>query len=174
MPIKTTIGITSHWSQWPSSKRSTKNKYCRGRTENGIVLQSWWECKWWNHDGKQHGGSLNTKHRGIIWSCNPIPRLRPRENPLSKWHMHPNFQGSTIYNTRHRIHQNVHWQRNENSAVQLHTGMLLSHNTERNNNTGSSFDISRNYHLTNAFQREKDKYPKISCSSGIYKFTPMN
>ena len=46
MPIKTTIGITSHWSQWPSSKRSTKNNtaedvqkressYSLGRNVNG-------------------------------------------------------------------------------------------------------------------------------------------
>ena len=52
--------------------------------------------------------------------------------------------------------------------------MLLSHKTKQNNDIGSSLDIPRNYHIINTFQREKDKYPKMSCTGGIYKFIPMN
>ena len=63
-------------------------------SQRGTVLQSWWECKQWNRDGKQHGGSLNTKHRGIIWSCNPIPGLRSREDHHSKWHVHFDYHNS--------------------------------------------------------------------------------
>ena len=40
----------------------------------------------------------NIKHRGIIGPCNPIPGLRSKENHHSKWQMHLDFQGSTIYN----------------------------------------------------------------------------
>ena len=40
----------------------------------------------------------NTRHRGIIRSCNPIRGLRSRENHHSKRHVHLDFQGSTIYN----------------------------------------------------------------------------
>jgi len=52
--------------------------------------------------------------------------------------------------------------------------MLLSHETEQNKDIGSSLDIPRNYHTINTFQKEKDKYPKISHTGGIYKFIPMN
>ena len=44
--------------------------------------------------------SLNTKHTGSIWSWNPTPRFRSGEIHHSKWHVHPKFQASTIYNSQ--------------------------------------------------------------------------
>ena len=47
----------------------------------------------------------NTKQRAIIWPFNPTPRLRSAEiQPLD-------FQSSTIYSSRDRTHQNVHWRK---------------------------------------------------------------
>ena len=93
-------GITSHWPQWPLSKRSTKNNYCRECTENKILPQSWWDI----NDEAMMENSMevpwNTKHRGTVWSCNPIPQCRCRENHHSKWHVYLDFQGSTIYNSQ--------------------------------------------------------------------------
>ena len=37
--------ITSHWSEWLSSKKSTSNKFWRGCGEKGTFLNWWWECK---------------------------------------------------------------------------------------------------------------------------------
>ena len=37
--------ITSHQSEWPSSKKSTNNNFWRGCGEKGTLLQCWWECK---------------------------------------------------------------------------------------------------------------------------------
>ena len=98
MKSKLQWSITSHWSQWPSSKKKkscTKNKYCRGCTEKGILLQSQWECKLWSHCGKSMEVPWNTKHRGII-SFNPTPKLRCGESHHSKWHVPLDFWSSTI------------------------------------------------------------------------------
>ena len=38
-------GITSHWSEWPSSKNYINNKWWRACGEKRTLLQCWWECK---------------------------------------------------------------------------------------------------------------------------------
>ena len=37
--------ITSHWSEWPSTKRLQTVNDGRGCAEKGTLLHSWWECK---------------------------------------------------------------------------------------------------------------------------------
>ena len=38
-------GIASYQSEWPSSKKSTNNKFWRWYGEKGTSLHCWWECK---------------------------------------------------------------------------------------------------------------------------------
>ena len=38
--------ITSHWSEWPSSKSLHTNNKCWRCGEKGTLLHYWWEYKW--------------------------------------------------------------------------------------------------------------------------------
>ena len=65
----------------------------------------------------------------------------------SKWHVHLDIQGSTIYNCQDRIHQcplTEMWR----PCGTLHTRMLLSHKAKWNNDIGSGMDEPRNYNST--------------------------
>ena len=45
MQIKTTMRLTSHWLEWPSSEKSTNNKCWRECGEKGTLFHCWWKCK---------------------------------------------------------------------------------------------------------------------------------
>ena len=81
------------------------------------------------------------------------------------------FRAALLQQPRHRIH---HGQKNEDYVLHLCTGILLSHETERNIDTGSSKDVPRNYHPNGVNQGEKDRYPTGAHTGGTYKFILMN
>ena len=93
-------GITSHESEWPSSKNLQTINDGEGveKREPSCTVDG--NVNWYSHYGEQYGGSQNTKNTTTIWSSNPTPGHISGENHNSKWYMHRNFHCSTIYNSQ--------------------------------------------------------------------------
>ena len=72
MQIKTQGGITSPWSEWPSSDRSTNNKCFRSWRQKGIFLHSWWGFNGCSHCGKQHSVQFSSVTQSCPTPCDPI------------------------------------------------------------------------------------------------------
>ena len=60
----------------------------------------WWECYLVQPLWEQYRGSLKTKNRVTIWSCNPTLGYISEENSNLKRHMQPNVHSRTIYNSQ--------------------------------------------------------------------------
>ena len=131
MPIKLQWGITSHWSQCPSLKRSTKNNTAEDvqKRESSYSL-----------GGKVNGEATlenspevpgNTKQRGIIWSCSPFPGLDLEKLIIWNDMCTPVFKVAPFTTAKTWNHQNVQGQKNEDYVAHLQTGILLSQKTEK-------------------------------------------
>ena len=99
MPIKTSIRYClrhngHHWKDLQrintvENVQKKKSSYNLGRNVDGeATMENIMDVPW------------NTKQRGIIWSEIPFLDSGPEKNHHSKWHVHLNFQGNTIYNSQ--------------------------------------------------------------------------
>ena len=52
--IKTTVKVTTHQSEWPSSKSPHITNAGEGVRKRRHTVHCWWECKWYSHHGKQY------------------------------------------------------------------------------------------------------------------------
>ena len=97
-------GITSHQSEWPSSKK-TKNKKLQinagqyvERREPFFAVNG--NVNWCSLYGEQYGCSLKTENRATIWSSNPTLGHISGENHGSNRCMHPSVHCSTAYSNQ--------------------------------------------------------------------------
>ena len=164
--------ITSHWSQWPSSKRSTKNNTAEdvqkressyslsGNVNSEATMENSMEVPW------------KTKHRGIIWSRNPFPGLDLEKFIIWNDMCTPIFRVALFTTAKtwnsSKCPVTEKW-RLRGTSINWNTTQSKN---RKNNDIGNSIDVPRNYHKVR--QGEKDKYPKISCIHRIYKFIPIN
>ena len=90
--------ITSHQSEWPSSKSLQTINAGEGveKRECSFTVGN---VNWYSHYRRQYGDSLKTRNKTTIWPSNPTPRHIPWGNQNWKRHMYPIFHSSTIYNS---------------------------------------------------------------------------
>ena len=103
MQIKTTMKyITSHPSEWSSSKNLTNSKCWRGCGEKGTLPHCWWECKLVQALWRTVWRFL--KKLKIELPYDPAVPDTPghisRENYNSKGYVYPSVHCSTIYNSQ--------------------------------------------------------------------------
>ena len=91
--------ITSHWSEWPSSKSLQTINAGEGVEKREHSCTVGGNINWYSHYGRWYGSSLKTRNKTSIWPSNPTSRHIPWGNQNWKRHMFPNVRCSAIYNS---------------------------------------------------------------------------
>ena len=109
-----------------------------------------------------------TKHRGIIWSCNPFPGLDLEKfiwndtcTPIFK--VAPFTTAKTQNPPKCPVTEK--WRLR---GISINWNTTQSKN-RKNNDIGNSIDVPRNYHPNGVNQGEKDRYP-----AGAHTGGPIN
>ena len=90
--------ITSHWSEWPSSKRLQTINALEGVKKRELSCTVGGNVNWCSHYGRQYGDSLKI-NKTTIWPSNPTPRHIPWGNKNWKRHVYPIVYCNIIYNS---------------------------------------------------------------------------
>ena len=91
--------ITSHWSEWPSSKSLQTINAGKGVKKREHSCTVGRNVNWYSHYGRCYGESLKNRNKTTIWPSNPTPRHIPWGNQNWKRHMYPIVHCSTVYNS---------------------------------------------------------------------------
>ena len=93
--------ITSHQSEWPSSKSLQTINAGDSVEERERSCTVGGNVNWYSHYGRWYGDSLKkkTRNKTTIWPRNPTPRHIPWGNQNWKRHMYPIVYCSAIYNS---------------------------------------------------------------------------
>ena len=92
--------ITSHRSEWPSSKSLQSISAGEGVEKREHCCTVGGNVNWYSHYGRLYGNSLKkTRNKTTMWPSNPTPRCIPWGNKNWKRHMYPIVHCDTIYNS---------------------------------------------------------------------------
>ena len=127
-------GITSHQSEWPSSKNLQTINAGEGVEEREPSCTVGGNVNWYSRYGEQYGGSLKSKTKITIWPSNPTTGHIPWENRNSKRTMYHNVHCSTIYNSQdmEATQMSINRWMDKEDVVPIYNGILLGHKMEWN------------------------------------------
>ena len=108
MQIKTTMSITSHQSDWPSSKNLQTINTGEGVEKREPSCTVGGNVNWYSHYGEEYGGSLKSKNRVTIWSCNPLLGIYMEKTLIRKDTCTPIFIAALFTIARRRSKLNGH------------------------------------------------------------------
>ena len=100
MQMNSTWDMTSHWSEWPSSKSLQTINAGEDVEKRECSCTVGGNVNWYSHYGRQYGDSLKkTRNKTTIWWSSPATGHIPPETTIQKdTSTHPNICCSTIYN----------------------------------------------------------------------------
>ena len=99
--LKLKWDITSHESEWPSSKNLQTINAGEDVEKREPSCTVGGNVNWYKHYGEQYGDFLKKiRSKMTTWPSNPTTGHIPWENHSSKGHMYPNVHWSTIYNSQ--------------------------------------------------------------------------
>ena len=93
-------GITSHQTEWPSSKTLQTINAGEGVEKREPSCTVGGNINWFSHYGRWYGDSLKTRNKTTIWSRNPTPKHIPRGNQNLKRHRYPMFTAALFTRAR--------------------------------------------------------------------------
>ena len=90
--------ITSHWSEWPSTKSVQTKNAGEGveKREHSCTLGG--NVNWYSHNGRQYGDYIKIKNTTTVWPSNPLG-IYLRKLKLKKKHVPPNVHCSAVYHS---------------------------------------------------------------------------
>ena len=104
--------ITSHWSDWPSSKSLHTINAGESVEKREPSCNVGGNANWFSHYERQYGDSLKTRDKTTIWLSNPTSRHALRKPKLKKKHVSQCSLKHYVQQWEHGSNLDVHWQIN--------------------------------------------------------------
>ena len=113
--------ITSHRSEWPSSKNLQTINAGEGVEKREPSCTIGGNVNWWSH----YRDFLKSRNKTTIWPNNPQTGHIAWENHSWKRHMYPNVHSSTIYNSQGTEATQMYINRwmNKEAVVHIYNGI---------------------------------------------------
>ena len=92
--------ITSHQSEWPSSKNLQTINAGDGVEKREHSCTVGGNVNWYSHCGRQYGDSLKTRNKTTIWPAIPLLGIYPEETKIEKGTCTPMFTEALFTITR--------------------------------------------------------------------------